>query len=266
VRGCICLAGAALAVAAAIAPAAHADHLAPTAGAGLELTGKVRDCDSRQVCGGSRRATVSWNVSCGPGTGPEAVEELRVNILGLTPTERRFAYEGESFDGSAGLTGSVGMAVGPGMRFLGEVVVTCYAETVNAEGGIVEHRATARATSAELSLPPRLGGIVVPRGTWCGDRVTRRLQAGQYFDVLWALRYQGASLIRRGVPGLRQIKLFGRGAGIRFKRTPHRAILRNYEAFGTFVRPRRAGTLRIWATIGGKRTNTLKVRVLPNRC
>jgi hypothetical protein len=28
----------------------------------------------------------------------------------------------------------------------------------------------------------------------------------------------------------------------------------------------RAGMLRIWATIGGHRTNTLRIRVLPKRC
>jgi hypothetical protein len=27
-----------------------------------------------------------------------------------------------------------------------------------------------------------------------------------------------------------------------------------------------AGTLRIWATIGGHRTNTLRIRVLPKPC
>jgi hypothetical protein len=269
VRRYIVLATAALGLAAA--PPAQADHLAPTAAAALELGAKVKDCDSRQVCGGSRRATVRWIVSCGPGTGQEAIEELEVSILGVTPAGRRFGYDGEAFDSSAGLTGSLALTAGPGLTFLGEVVVRCFTETVNAEGDLVEHRGSARATTAELYLPPRLGGFVIPRGTWCGVNLTpnqssRLLQAGQYFDLLWALRYSGASLIRRGVPGLRQIKLFGRGAGLRFKRTPHRAILRNYDAFGTFVRPRRAGTLRIWATVGGQKTNTLRIRVLPDRC
>jgi hypothetical protein len=35
---------------------------------------------------------------------------------------------------------------------------------------------------------------------------------------------------------------------------------------GTWLTPRRGGTLRIWATIGGHRTNTLRVKVLPKRC
>jgi hypothetical protein len=237
----------------------------------LELGAKVKDCDARQVCGGSRRATVSWNASCGPGVSPEALEEVEVNILGATPGGRRFGYDGGTFDGSIGFANSLGMTAGPGLRFLGEVVVTCSVTVETADGDFLDHRGTARATTEEAFLPPRLGGFTIPRGSWCGvnlhgNQSSPLLQAGRCFDLVWFLRYSGASLVHRGKPALRQIKLFGRGAGLRFKRTPALAMLRNSEGIGTFVRPRRAGTLRIWATIGGHKTNTLRVRVLPKRC
>ena len=43
-------------------------------------------------------------------------------------------------------------------------------------------------------------------------------------------------------------------------------MLNQLGAIGTWMNPRRSGTLRIWATIGGKKTNKLPVRVLPKRC
>jgi hypothetical protein len=272
VRRYIALGAATLALAALTAPAAQANHVAPTVTASMQLAGKVRDCDSRQVCGGSRRALVSWSASCGPGLGQDAVEELGVGLSSIGPTGRRFAYDGESFDSvDAQLTGSHAFVAGPGMRMAGEVTITCVAETVNSEGYLEEHRATARADAGQAYLPPRLGGYMTTRASFCGvnvprSKTTKWLQAGQYGDLVWLLRYQGNSLIRRGVPGLRQIKLFARGAGIRLKRKPARPIFREFGEFGAFVRPRRGGTLRIWATIGGKRTNTMRVKVLPKRC
>jgi hypothetical protein len=84
--------------------------------------------------------------------------------------------------------------------------------------------------------------------------------------VEYSLAYSAASLIKPGVPELRQIKLFARGDGYRLKSAPDRGMLRELGAIGRWVNPRRAGTLRLWATIGGKRTNTLKARILPKRC
>ena len=80
------------------------------------------------------------------------------------------------------------------------------------------------------------------------------------------LRYSGKALLRPGSPAMRQIKLFARGAGVRVNRSPDRGMLRELGEIGTWITSRRGGTLRIWATIGGKRTNTLRVRVLPKRC
>jgi hypothetical protein len=261
---------AALALLAAAAPAAQADHVHPTVTASLALGAKVNDCSPSRVCGGSRRATVSWNATCGPGVSPDALEEIEVSILGVKPSGRRFTFESETFDSvGAGLVDSVGMVAGPGLRFVGEVVVTCNVQAETPDGDLVDHRGTARGTTAEAFLPPRLGSFGIPRGTWCGVAVKGSgnfLQAGQFFDVQWGLRYSGASLFRSGVPARSQIKLFGRGAGIRFKRSPSLAILRNFYGIGTAVRPRRAGTLKIWATIGGKKTNTLRIRVAPKRC
>ena len=254
------------------APAAQADHVQPTVTASLVLGGKVKDCDSRQVCGGSRRATISWDASCGPGRGREALQEVDVGIYGVKPNGRRFPYDGQAYDNEeVDLVDSVSMVAGPGLRFIGVVEVVCSVEFVNADEHLETHTARATATTSDLFLPPRLSAFRIGRGSWCGVNLTgnqsaRLLQAGQYFDLMWFMRYSGASLFKPGVAPRRQLKLFGRGAGISFKRFADPAILRNYGEIGTWVRPRRGGTLRIWATIGGKKTNALAIKVLPKRC
>jgi hypothetical protein len=208
---------AAVAAMALAAPAAQADHIAPSVTATLELGDAVRDCSASGLCARARRATVSWNASCGPAAPADALGEVDVGIYGVAPDGKRFGYDGEALEAEdATLTGSMRMTAGPGVRFFGEVTVT-----------------------------------------W---------QAGQYAQIEYFLRYSASSLTRRGVPELRQLKFFARGAGVRKKASADRGMLNQLGALGTWVNPRRAGTLRIWATIGGHRTNTLRIRVLPKRC
>ena len=263
---------AALAALAAAAPAAHADHVAPSVSATLELGKAVKDCSASGLCARARRAVVSWNASCGPAAPADALREVDVGIYGLRPNGTRFPYDGEPLEGEdATLTGSMSMTAGPGLRFFAEVVVTCSTTVVDAEGNEVEHRGQSTATTTQFYLPPQLMDFRTTRAGFCGVRVPNSkidkwLQAGQYAELAYYLRYSGAALLKPGVPEMRQIKLFARGAGVRVKRSPDRGMLRELGEIGTWMTPRRGGTLRIWATIGGKRTNTLRVRVLPRRC
>jgi hypothetical protein len=260
-----------LAVAAA-APAAQADHIAPSVTATLELGKTVRDCSQSGLCARARRATISWNASCGAAAPADALESVDVGIYGVRPDGKRFPYDGEALESEdATLNGSMGMTAGPGLRFFGEVTVTCRTSTVNAEGDPVEHAGKATATTGQFYLPPQLIDFSTTRAGFCGvnvpnSKVDKWLQAGQYAEMAYYLRYSAAALVKRGVPELRQVKLFARGAGIRVKRSPDRGMLRELGEVGTWFTPRRGGTLRIWATIGGHRTNTLRVRVLPKRC
>jgi hypothetical protein len=253
------------------APAAQADHIAPTITANLQLGKAVRDCGASGLCARARRATVSWNASCGPAAPPDATVTIDVGIYGVTPEGKRFGYDGEALEEEAPLTGSMGMTAGPGLRFFGEVTVTCSTTVTNAEGDLVEHTGKATATTGQFYLPPQLEGYRTTRSGFCGvnvpnSKIDKWLQAGQYADIEYFLRYSASSLTRRSRPELRQIRLFARGAGVRKKASPDRSMLNQLGAIGTWVNPRRGGTLRIWATIGGKKTNTLRIRVLPKRC
>jgi hypothetical protein len=255
----------------AVAPAAQADHITPSITATLELGKAVRDCSASGLCARARRATVSWNASCGPAAPADATVTIDVGILGVTTDGKRFGYDGEALEEQPPLIGSMGMTAGPGLRFFGEVTVTCSTTVTNAEGDPVEHTGKATATTAQFYLPPQLVGFRTTRSGFCGvnvpnSKIDKWVQAGQYADIEYFLRYSKGSLIRPGKPELRQIRLFARGAGVRKKAAPDRSMLNQLGAIGTWVNPRRGGTLRIWATVGGKKTNSLPVRVLPKRC
>jgi hypothetical protein len=269
----VCAALVAVASMAIAAPAAQADHIAPTVTATLELGQAVRDCSASGLCARARRATVSWNASCGPAAPPDALQEVDVGIYGVRPDGTRFPYDGEALEAEdATLSGSMGMTAGPGLRFFAQVEVTCSSVVTDAEGNQVEHTGKATSTpTTQFYLPPQLMDFRTTRSGFCGvsvpnSKLDKWLQAGQYAELEYFLRYSARSLMRRGIPELRQVKLFARGAGIRKKASPDRGMLRELGAIGTWMTPRRAGYLKIWATIGGKKTNTLRVRVLPKRC
>lgn len=254
------------------APAASADHIAPSVTATLTLGKAARICNAEGVCARGRRATVSWNATCGPAAPPDALKEVDVGISGVRPNGTTFAFDGEALDEAPPAAGSMRMTAGPGLRFLGQVEVTCSATVVNEEGHEVEH--TAKASSGptqQFYLPPQLVSARTTSSSFCGVRVPRSkmdrwLQARQYAELAYTLAYSAASLIKPGTAELRQIKLFARGDGYRLKSAPDRGMLRELGAIGRWVNPRRAGTMKVWATIAGHRTNTLRLRILPKRC
>lgn len=266
-----------LAVAAAacltLAPAAHANHIAPSVTATLTLGDAARVCNTEGVCARGRRATVSWNASCGPAAPADALKEVDVGIYGVRRNGSTFPYDGEALEADdATLAGSMGMTAGPGLRFLAQVEVRCSATVVNAEGFEEEHTASASSgPTQQFYLRPQLVRARTTRAGFCGVRVPRSkidrwLQVKQYAEIAYTLAYSGASLLRPGVPELRQIKLFARGDGYRLRSSPDRGMLRELGEIGRWVNPRRAGTMKLWATIAGLRTNTVEMRILPKRC
>jgi hypothetical protein len=196
-----------------------------------------------------------------------------VGIFGVRPNGTTFGYDGEAVEEEEPpAVGSMGMTAGPGLRFLGQVEITCSATVVNEEGHEVVHTATASSgPTQQFYLPPQLVSTRTTRSSHCGVRVPtskidKWLQAGQYAEVAYTLAYSAASLIKPGRSELRQIKLFARGDGYRLRSAPDRGMLRELNAIGRWVNPRRAGTMKLWATIAGKRTNTVRMRILPKRC
>jgi hypothetical protein len=246
------------------APAAKADHLTAAVSATATLGTAAKFCmDEGDPCARGRRVSVSWQASCGPAAPPDAIESIDVSIVGIRPDRTRFTVETfTSF--SREPSGSEGTTVGPGLRFAGEVTVTCRTFT-----GSVEHLSTATGSSAELYVPPQVKAAqrVFPIISSCRliptSKLDKWLQRGRKALLTWQISYYEESLLAPGIPEAGQITLFARGAGIRLKRSPNRTILRRYRHIGLPVTPPRAGTLRIWARVNGHRSTTFAVKVLP---
>src|SRR5215210_2369104 len=154
------------------APVASADHIAPSVTATLTLGKAARVCNSDGVCARGRRATISWSATCGPAAPPDALREVGVGISGVRRNGTTFPYDGEALDEAPPATGSMRMTAGPGLRFLGQVEVTCSATVVNEEGYEVEHTATAGSGPTEqFYLPPQLVSARTTSSSLCGVRV-----------------------------------------------------------------------------------------------
>jgi hypothetical protein len=253
---------AALAVLGAV-PAAEADHLAVTVSATATLGKAAKFCeDQGNFCARGRRVAISWQASCGPAAPADALAAIDVAIVGIRPDGTRFTVE--TWRADRQLSGSDSTTIGPGLRFVGDVAVTCRTFT-----GSVEHVSTANASSSELYLPPQVKAAlrVFPIVSSCRliplSKLPQWLQVGRQALLTWQLSYYEESLLTPGLGEPRQIRLFARGAGIRFERRPSRRMFRRYGAIGTPVTPRRARPLRIWATVNGLVTNRLAVKVLP---
>jgi len=253
------------------APGARADHITASVSATATLGKAAKICDDEgDFCARGRRVIISWQASCGPAAPPDALQNVDVSTVGIRPDGTRFPIGTVSSDTVPNGSDSV-LKVGPGLRFVGEVTVTCSTLTRDPQGDLVDHTSTATASSAELYLPPQVKAAVrvFPIVASCRrlhiGQLSRLLQAREKALLTWQLSYYEESLLTPGVPEARQITLFARGAGLRLKRAPNRTMLRRYHGvIGLPVTPRRAGTLRIWARVNGLRTNTLPVEVL--RC
>ena len=249
------------------APGAQANHVTASVSATATLGKAVTMCqredgDDASVCTRGRRVVISYQASCVPGAPPDVYGSVEVAIVGIKPDGTRYTVAGPypTYE----MSGTETIDVGPGTRFVAETVVTC--DTFNPAEVI-----KTSASSEEFFLAPR---VVADRTVFhisisCHRIPTSKLdvwlQAGDRSLLGWDLWY-GQSLLMPGVPETRQIRLFARGAGVNVSGPPNRRMLRRYHVIGLPVTPRRGGTLNIWATINGQRTDTLPVKVLSRRC
>ena len=153
-------------------PAAQADHIAPTVTATLTLGKAVKDCNAEGLCARGRRATVSWNASCGPAAPADALREVDVGIYGVRPNGTRFPYDGEAPKPRTRryrVDGDDRRARGPILR-RGDGDLQ--RDRHRRGGPEVEH--TAKATSGpteQFYLPPQLVDYRTTRAGFCGVNV-----------------------------------------------------------------------------------------------
>jgi hypothetical protein len=230
---------------------------------------KLVETSYRSKCRGSRVVRVTWSATCAY---PDPV--INVNFWNPRPGKSPVAMMSEEYSGE--LSGVTVKRIGAGTRVFATVHVFCDhpgdGDTIDA------HRAEADSPPTETAfIPPRLVSVYSVRNSMCGFMATERqlryaLQARQTSGWSFDLRFDDDSLLgvsRYKHAGRLKTRLRSKGAGINYNDIAAPwvpgATGRIPTAAGTILVPRRAGPLKVWAVIGGAKTNVLTLRVLPRR-
>ena len=265
----------ALALGAAAPAAAH--HAATVSVSATSLTLDPSSCkqsERREVsrCDGIRRARVQWSGTCGA-TPSVSVDFYAAHRAGGPPIPLHADVE---LEGSA--SGSGTALLEPGARVYATATMDCYWEDPDGTGPDPHSVVVTSAPTAQVVVPPWLRGVETLKVNYCNfnPRSERLpLQAGQRGNILdLSVDYMDRSLLgtsRRKRAGIRQVWLRGRGAGVRLRQRPEMSLIQEFgrrePVSGALrVSPRRAGWLKLWAEVAGERTNSLAIRVVPNRC
>jgi hypothetical protein len=269
-------AAAGVAAALCIATPASAHHQGTVSATATSLTLEPAKCASyerRPVsrCAGYRRASVAWSVTCPYPRPAVTVDYWATRKGGGKP----ISVASEQVDDQ--LAGTTSTLVPPGAHLFATVTVECYWADPDGTGPEA-HSAFATSTpTAEVVVPPWLREVSVQKGNYCNfdPRGQTVLQARQRGSILsFSTDFLDKSLLgagRRTKAGVRQRWLGASGAGIRLRRHPEVFLLQEFgrhEPFAGLLRPnpRRAGWLKVWEEVGGVRSNTLAIKVAPNRC
>jgi hypothetical protein len=264
-----------VAAACVLAAPASAHHAATVSATALSLTVGPPGCASyerRPVsrCDGSRRAHVTWSATCGARPFV-TVDYWAARKGGGKPIS--LATE-EVDDQASGVTTAI---VAPGAHVYATVTMDCFWSDPDGAGPPAHSVAVTSAPTAEVVVPPWLRQVSVIKNNTCNFNPGGRdiLQAGQRGSILdLGTDYLDKSLLgvsRRSAAGARQRWANAKGAGIRARKHPELFMLaefgrRDPVSGALRVNPRRPGWLKVWEEVGGVRSNTLAVKVAPNRC
>jgi hypothetical protein len=257
---------------AAAAPAS-AHHVA-SATASLAMDPASPSCklvekSYKSKCRGSRMVRVTWSVSCGY---PDPI----VNVRFWNPRPGKSPVEMVTEEYSGELSGVTVKRIGAGTRVFATVKVFC---DDPGDGDTVEaHRAEAESVPTGTAvIPPRLVRVTSVKNSFCGfvPSLTQQrygLQARQTSGWDFTLLFDDDSLLggnRHTHAGRVKTRLRSKGAGINYNDIAAPWVPgvtgRIPTAAGTTLVPRRAGPLKVWAVIGGAKTNVLTLRVLPRK-
>jgi hypothetical protein len=213
-------------------------------------------------CSGSRLVRVAWSVAC-HGTPAVTIRYWSPRPDGTGQIALK--NDSPSNNGSSGV--SV-VRFRAGVRVFATVEVDCFG---------AENQTAVSNPTRTVFIEPRLRSVEAVRNSFCGVDVPARLtdrvlQARRRSSADYHTVYNGPSLV--GAPklsraGRARTILRARGAGLRIRRRARAyvpgATGRIHTEAGIVWRPRRAGWLRVWAVIGGHRTNALAFKVLRGR-
>lgn len=230
---------------------------------------KLVERSYKSKCRGSRVVRVTWSVSCGY---PDPI----VNVRFWNPRPGKSPVEMLTEEYSGELSGVTVKRIAAGTRVFATVKVFC---DDPGDGDTVEaHRVVAESAPTETAfIPPRLVRVTSVKNSFCGfvPSLTQQrygLQARQTSGWDFTLLFDDDSLLggsRHTHAARVKTRLRSKGAGINYNDIAAPwipgATGRIPTAAGTILVPRRPGPLKVWAVIGGAKTNVLTLRVLPRR-
>lgn len=257
-----------------LATTASAHHAATVSATATSLALEPSSCPTyerrpRSRCDGYRRATVTWSTTCG------AEPDVGVEFFAARKDGGRPILLDS--DTASGPSGSTSALLRPGAHVF--AIVTQHCTWADRDGtGPEEHTVTVRsAPSPQVTIPPWLSSVSVQSGSYCNFNPGSRtvLQARRRGNIVsFSTDFVDRSLLgagRRTSAGVRQRRLRATGAGVRLSRRPEVFLLQEFgrrEPFQGLLRVNagRSGWLKLWEEVAGVRSNTLAIRVLPNRC
>jgi hypothetical protein len=225
---------------------------------------------TKSRCNGSRLVRVAWSVAC------SGTPDVTIRYWSPRPDGTGSVALRDVAPPGGKSSGVAVVRFRAGVRVFAAVEVDCF---VAGDGQTTQdHTASAVSKPTQtVFIPPRLVSVEAVRNSFCGVDVPvrladRLLQARRRSSADYHTVFNGPSLLgvrKLSRAGRARTILRARGAGLRIRRRARSyvpgATGRIRTEAGIVWRPRRAGWLRVWAVIGGHRTNALAFKVLRGR-
>lgn len=240
----------------AAAPAS-ADHATATAAVSLELGPRTTN--------GAHDGIVRWTLACGG----EGVTSTTADVRVLWRDKAGKEHQWRDAEVGPEDTGDDTIELPAGAEYIARATLVCTSEVINEDTGeTIVHRASAQAESQTVRTTPWLRSIGAFSSEPCRipERMANRvLQARYKGTVQLGTNFEPRVLMRRPKSSA-ELRVRFKGGGLPSSVRPIDRVWRKQRIINAFVKPRRAGTVKVWLEVGGVRTaNTGTFRVLPYR-
>lgn len=256
-----------IAASAVFAQATSASHMQPSVSIHLTDVGTQKDS--------SHRVRVDWQGTCGANAPSASVgDNANIEVM-LRPARagKRPVVASQIPIDTAG--GSTEIEVDPGRRIFARITLGCDDSVPGPtpDDEPTFESASAKAESPEtIFVPPRLVGYNVGRASFCGKTTERQratgIGAADFETIEWRLSFGATSMLQHpSVTGIiNEVRLRASGKGLRLRVGPASGPLRKYQTFQATIFSPRSGRVKIWAEIGGVKTNALSIPIVGTPC
>jgi hypothetical protein len=224
---------------------------------------------------GTHDVRVDWQGTCGPNAPSATVAEgakYEVVIRPARAGRRPVVAKSNAIEATSG---SETIELDPGRRIFARITLACEDSVPGPtpDDDPTIESASAKAESPEtIYAPPRLLGYHDSRASYCGNVTARQratgIGAADFETIEWQLSFGATSMLQHpSVTGiLKEVRLRASGKGMRVRIGPASGPLRKYQSFQATIFSPRSGRVKIWAEIGGVKTNSLTIPIYGKPC